>query len=675
MRNQNRVSVIIPVLNEETSIGKVLSAIPPWVDEVVVVDNGSTDRTAEVARSHGARVVVEDRRGYGSACLAGLKSLSDPDVVVFLDGDFSDDPGEMALLVDPIASGEADLVIGSRGLGNREPGALTPQARFGNWLACKLIRWLWKVQYTDLGPFRAIRASALRRLGMHDPNYGWTVEMQIKATRFNLRVREVPVCYRRRIGKSKISGTVKGVLGAGSKILSTIFLAAIDSIRAREMREEQLTVFTRFPEPGKTKTRLIPVLGPEGAAKLQRRMTEDTLRQARGLARKRALVIEVRYEGGDSLQMRRWLGEDLLYRPQGDGDLGARLTRAFQKAFATGTKRVVIIGSDCPDLTADLLQTAFDSLAETEVVLGPAQDGGYYLVATNRFIPELFEGVPWGTERVLSQTRQILERLRIPAKLLAPLADVDRPEDLSHLKKELPACRQARPASPRISIIIVSLNEAPRIGAAWESARRGADVEVIVVDGGSQDGTVELARSLGAKVLLSPPGRARQSNAGAAAACGEVLLFLHADSRLPEQFEKHILQAISNPDFAAGAFELKIDEARPSLRLIEHLANFRSCRLHTPYGDQGIFLRASLFRELGGFPDQPIMEDFELIRRLRSRGRILIVPAPVTTSARRWKKNGVLKTTLINQVMILGYWWGIPPQRLAQWYNRNQGAA
>jgi glycosyltransferase involved in cell wall biosynthesis len=229
MRRNTKISVIIPALNEESAIAKVLSAVPGWVDEVIVVDNGSTDRTVEIARRGGARVMLEARRGYGSACLTGLASLQDTDIVVFLDGDFSDYPNEMDRLVDPIISDQADMVIGSRVLGNRERGALTPQARFGNWLSCLLMRLLWKTTYTDLGPFRAIAYPALKTLDMRDPNYGWTVEMQIKAARKGLRFIEVPVSYRKRIGKSKVSGTVKGVILAGTKILFTIFVAALGS--------------------------------------------------------------------------------------------------------------------------------------------------------------------------------------------------------------------------------------------------------------------------------------------------------------------------------------------------------------------------------------------------------------------------------------------------------------
>ena len=218
------VSVIIPAFNEEESIGKVIADIPKaCVQEIIVVDNGCLDRTAEVARAAGARVVREERRGYGSACLAGIAALNAPEIVVFLDGDYSDFPSEMPLLLQPILAGDAEMVIGSRIRGVHEKGALLPQARFGNALATFLIRLLFHVCYTDLGPFRAIRYERLLAMDMQDKTFGWTVEMQIKAAKMGLRVCEVPVTYRKRIGQSKITGTVKGTILAGYKIITTIF--------------------------------------------------------------------------------------------------------------------------------------------------------------------------------------------------------------------------------------------------------------------------------------------------------------------------------------------------------------------------------------------------------------------------------------------------------------------
>jgi len=219
------VDAVIPALNEAGAIALVLDALPrPLVRRIVVCDNGSTDGTAEIAADHGAIVVREPRRGYGAACLKALAALDadPPDVVLFLDADRSDDPAEAGRILEPILAGRADLVIGSRTLGTREPGALTPQARVGNWLATRLLLMLYGVRFTDLGPFRAIRYRPLLALGMRDRDFGWTVEMQVKAARAGLRAAEVPARYRRRIGRSKISGTLSGSVRAAIKILGTI---------------------------------------------------------------------------------------------------------------------------------------------------------------------------------------------------------------------------------------------------------------------------------------------------------------------------------------------------------------------------------------------------------------------------------------------------------------------
>jgi len=218
------VVAIIPALNEEGSIGQVVAGLPrDVVSQVIVVDNGSTDRTAEVARAAGAVVVSQPERGYGAACHAGLMASAGADLLVFLDGDRSDVPEETPLILDPIFTRQADLVIGSRLAGRREPGAMPPHAMFGNWLASKVLRALYRVGITDLGSFRAIRRIALLELGMQERTFGWPVEMIAKAARRGYRIVEVPVSYRRRIGRSKVAGTVKGSLLAAYYIFATAF--------------------------------------------------------------------------------------------------------------------------------------------------------------------------------------------------------------------------------------------------------------------------------------------------------------------------------------------------------------------------------------------------------------------------------------------------------------------
>jgi glycosyltransferase involved in cell wall biosynthesis len=221
------IYVIIPAFNESQSIGKVITDIPSLVHEIIVIDNVSTDDTGKIAKENGATVFRENRKGYGYSCLKGMeyvqtKAKAD-DIIVFLDGDYSDFPGEISLLIEPIINANFDLVIGSRVLGEREPGSLLFQQRAGNWLATQLIKLFYKAQFTDLGPFRAVKWSALQSLNMNDKTFGWTVEMQVKAAKQKLKFTEIPVSYRRRIGVSKVSGTIYGTIMAGYKILLTIF--------------------------------------------------------------------------------------------------------------------------------------------------------------------------------------------------------------------------------------------------------------------------------------------------------------------------------------------------------------------------------------------------------------------------------------------------------------------
>jgi hypothetical protein len=670
MRHGAKVSVIIPALNEAASIGKVLDAIPEWADEVIVADNGSTDDTSRIAAARGARVVHAARRGYGSACLAGMAALDSPDLVVFLDADYSDHPEHMDRLVDPIAAGEADFVLGSRTLGACEPGAFAPQARWGDALACFLMRALWRARYTDLGPFRAIRYSVLRKFRMRDPDYGWTIEMQLKAVLHAVRVREVPVDYRRRIGRSKVSGSIRGVVGAGYKILSRIFLFALrHGVGATSARpaSDRLIVFTRYPEPGATKTRLIPALGAEGAAELHRRLTEHTLRQAR---RYGAADVEVQWTGGDEGAMRAWLGPGTRLRKQSEDDLGARMAEAFRTAFDEGASRAVLVGCDSPDLGPESYEAAFEALDRYDVVVGPAVDGGYYLVGIRAAAPDAwrssFAGIDWGTERVLAQTLARAQETGLSVALLAPLEDVDRPEDLAIWERHVSG------QGPWLSVIIPTLEESGRLVDTLRALGNSNDVEVIVVDGGSEDATRAIARGHGARCFETPCGRAAQMNLGAAKAAGDTLLFLHADTRVPAGYLDDIRECLARPGAIAGAFRFATDLDTVSMRIVATSTAIRARFFQLPYGDQGLFLRKADFRRAGGFSAMPIMEDFDFVRRLRRLGRVEITHSAAVTRGDRWRRRGVWRTTARNALVVGLYWLGVSLTRLARIYRRGE---
>ena len=302
-------------------------------------------------------------------------------------------------------------------------------------------------------------------------------------------------------------------------------------------RPECLIVFTRYPEPGKTKTRLIPALGAKGAARLQQQMTEHIVTTAAKLSSRPGLAIEVYHEGGNTDLMQVWLGSQFAYRPQGAGNIGQRMRRAFENAFQDEMATAVIIGSDVPQISANIIRQAFEGLQKNDLVLGPARDGGYYLIGMKNTIPtetynRLFDDINWGTRKVLSQTLQTASASGLDFTLLEPLSDVDRPADLN-IWQEVKKTAAKPSLAQKISIIIPALNEDATIGRTLSHLGRLDNLEVIVVDGGSIDATAELARSQSAKVIQSNPGKAIQMNTGAAAAAGDILVFLHADPLLP----------------------------------------------------------------------------------------------------------------------------------------------
>jgi rSAM/selenodomain-associated transferase 2/rSAM/selenodomain-associated transferase 1 len=408
----------------------------------------------------------------------------------------------------------------------------------------------------------------------------------------------------------------------------------------------------------------IPALGADGAAELHRRLVMRTLRTAHRACRAEPADLEVRFDGGTEQSMSHWLGDSARFLPQGAGNLGERMARSFEES--SRSPATVIIGSDCPGLTPDVITAAFACLTDTPVVLGPAQDGGYYLIGLSRPMPEMFRGIPWGTDRVLADSLAVLQGQGCQPALLDPLEDIDRPEDL-------PAWRRIAASEDscldRVSVIIPTLNEERQIAATLRAVGQSPCHEVIVVDGGSSDATVRRAKEAGVTVLNSKPGRARQMNAGAARAEGGSLLFLHADTLLPAGWTEVVPRTLCAPGVAAGAFRFRIAGSFAGKSFIEWTTGFRSRWLERPYGDQGLFLSRALFEEMGGFADLPIMEDYEFTARLRRRGRIVTVGEAALTSSRRWETLGVVRATLRNQWMLAGYHLGVSPQKLATLYR------
>jgi hypothetical protein len=433
---------------------------------------------------------------------------------------------------------------------------------------------------------------------------------------------------------------------------------------ARPVVRERLIVFTRFPEPGQTKTRLIPALGADGAAALQEQMTRHTLRQTEQLAEHCGVEVEVCFAGGTTTLMRQRYGRQRCYVEQSEGNLGERMTRALVRAFDDRVDAAVIIGIDCPGVRPILLRDAFTALRSRDLVLGPATDGGYYLIGLSRPAPELFENVAWGTDTVLETTMTRAREAGLSVHLLETLDDVDRPEDLA-------VWEQAHGASTgRISFIVPTFNEARNLPGLLALLGTFRDAEVIVADGGSTDDTVDLARAGGARVVLGATGRAAQLNAGAAAATGETLIFLHADTRLTPDGDVAVRRALADPRTAGGCFTAQIDSSAVGMRLIAFGINLRTRLFRLPYGDQALFVRRSVFEAMGGYTRLVIMEDVDFVKRLRRHGRLAVLTARAITSDRRWVANGVLRTTLVNYTAATLYALGVSPERIRRFYDR-----
>jgi rSAM/selenodomain-associated transferase 1 len=468
------VAVVLPALNEEATVGaqvRALRAHPTLlalpIARVIVVDNGSDDATAAVARAAGAEVVCEPRRGYGYACLAGVRAAAGVDIVLLMDADGSDDPAGAARVVNLVLCSDADLAVGSRTRGRCEPGALTLQQRVGNAVGALILRLIYGVRVSDLGPVRALRREVLLWLDMHEMGYGWSTEMLAKAARADLHVREVPVDYHRRAGgRSKVAGTLRGTLLASAHILRTLARYVRwrpaepipapprswggDASRTGSISGERravpscaLFIAARAPVPGRTKTRLGHAIGHEAAARLYAAFLRDL--GARFTAASAS-------DGYDLFWFYAPSGEDkdgftppagaggALLRQEGP-DLAARLQHGFATLASYGYGRIIVIGSDSPHLSEGWVRQAFAALDAHDVVIGPARDGGYYLLG-QRAHPhlchiDLFTDIPMSTPEVYARTCARAEALGLQVATLPATFDVDELADLYALRAAL----------------------------------------------------------------------------------------------------------------------------------------------------------------------------------------------------------------------------------------------
>lgn len=418
---------------------------------------------------------------------------------------------------------------------------------------------------------------------------------------------------------------------------------------------------------------MIPALGDQGAADLHRELARHTMDWAKDLASSCGVAIQVVYTGGSEEEIRAEFPSEFTYLPQAEGDLGDRLREGFSTAFSEGAESVIAVGTDCPDLDAGKVAAAFETLQKHAVVIGPSSDGGYYLIGMACHSPRLFEDMPWSQESLYAATMQRIGEGKLTVGELEVLDDVDRPEDLE-VWNRVQASRFSndgdKPTGEVLSVIIPTLEAADVLETCLAQFRNALGIEIIVVEGGEETASRVVADRYGARWIQASRGRGKQMNAGAKVARCETLLFLHADTRLPEGFQTTVCETLAPSNVALGAFKLKIDGESRSLRLIERWADHRSRWLGLPYGDQAFFLKRDKFKSLDGFREIEIMEDFDLARRARKKGRIAIASTAVSTSARRWKRVGPWRNTILNQWIVFCYQIGVSPKRLASWYGR-----
>lgn len=432
----------------------------------------------------------------------------------------------------------------------------------------------------------------------------------------------------------------------------------------------KLIVFLKYPQSGDPGPETGPAsgIGGHGASGADRAATEHVIRQVRRAMGRISLKTEIRFSGGTRRLVAGWLGRDLAIAPQVRGDLGLKINSAMKQAFDAGAGKVGAISADFPSITADILVQAFKALDSTDVVLGAGTNGGLYAIGLKKPAPRLIREIPWTGIRAFSFILAKSRKARLDPFLLPALPPIEKDTDFLSIERAQAFPRPGR--SPRISVVIPALKTDRRILPAVKSAVAGGNVEVILACNCEPNRTTDTATRMGASVVFCRRSRACLMNKGAGIATGSILLFLYADTILPANFDDVVREILADPLVALGAFRIRIDSPARKLRLIERIANWRSHRLRLPYGDQALFLSADRFESLGGFPDWPLMEDLAAVQALRRKGKVVIARASVLVPSERWRKYGVLRAALLNQVALAGYAVGVSTERLARLYYR-----
>ncbi len=448
-------------------------------------------------------------------------------------------------------------------------------------------------------------------------------------------------------------------------------------------QEGCICVFAKAPRTGIVKTRLAQAIGSDAAVALAEAFLQDTWSAVCGLPWAKAVIasMDPSISSVVSSDPEIWL--------QGEGDLGARLERILKRGLET-CSFAIAIGADTPGLPLNFLEEARSALRHADGVIGPSEDGGFYLLALRRCPTGLLAGLPWSRTNTCSQTLAQLKAAGLDVRILDPWFDVDRPEDLERLKalavsgeihvpktrhvlEQIPIGRETNHA-PKISVIVPVLNERECLPPTLAALRSQKWVhELIIVDGGSADGTLEwLRQQNGVRIIEAPAGRGIQLNAGAGAATGDTLIFLHADSRLPRDAGERLKRALDSPQVAGGCFSVRFSSRKPrSLGIVAAGINLRTVLTRSATGDQAIFARRGLFEGIGGFREWPLFEDVDFVHRMKRVGRFVVIRSRVIVSARRLIRDGVIGTVMLVYLLRLGFWAGISPFTLAKWYHNS----